>query len=296
MKLFTLILTMALATISVSVVCAADWVESAFGETAVFKMENAPYPHESRKDGYVYKEKTFPLDPHYNDNSVAIFIPDGYIPTEETNLLFYFHGWGNNIEDAFEKFLLREQVSASGKNVILVFPEGPKNSSDSGLGKMEDKDGIKNLSLEVMDTLFQEKKVPSKALGKVILSGHSGAYRGIAHSLEIGGLDDHLSEVYLLDASYGNFEYFTNWAVRVPDGRLRSIFTKHLAGENTLMMATLSENQVPFVVRMESKLEDADLAWHRLVFVYTEEKKHNETVQVLEMFLRNAKLKDRKMD
>lgn len=293
MKFLVLLITTSWFLSFASATVAEVWTQSDLGETATFKMENAPYPHESREEGHVYEGQSYPFDPHYVDNSVAIFIPDGYVAGGETDLLFYFHGWGNSIEKSLEKFSLRKQVVASGKNVILVFPEGPKNTKDSGLGKLEEEDGISKLSTEVIDTLYREKKIPGTNIGKVILSGHSGAYRGIAHALEVGGLDEHVSEVYLLDASYGNLDYFTNWVSRVPAGRLRSVFTEHLVPENTVMMASLSKMREPFELRLESELEDADLARQRLVFVYTREKSHSETVQLLEVFLRNAKVPDR---
>lgn len=293
MKRFVLLISTAWALFFASAAMAAEWVQSDMGETAVFEIENAPYPHENRNTGHMYKGQNFPLDPHYLDNSVAIFIPAGFRATEETDLLYYFHGWGNNIEKSLEKYSLREQVLSSGKNIILVFPQGPKNAKDSGLGKLEEPDGIRNLSQEVIDALYREKKILSTTIGKVILSGHSGAYRGIAHSLELGGLERHISEVYLLDASYGNLDYFTNWAINTPDGRLRSVFTEHLVPENTVMMATLSKKSMPFALRLESELEEDDLARERLLFIYTQEKNHGETVQLLEVFLRDARIPDR---
>jgi hypothetical protein len=275
---------------------AATWELSDLGETAVFNMESAPFPHESRRDGYVYEDKVYPAEPHYIDNSVAIFIPDGYIPTEETDLIFYFHGWGNTHLNAMKQFGVTEQVVEGGKNVILVCPEGPMKSFDSGLGKLEDKDGLKNLVTEVIDTLYREKKIPSKDLGKVILSGASGGYRGVAFCLEVGGMDQYVTDVFLLDASYNNLEYFTNWMERVPEGRFHSIFTEHQTSYNTWMMATLAKKEIPFAVRLESQLEKSDLDENRLVFIYTMEKSHDQAGQLLGMFLRSSTLADRVED
>ena len=65
----------------------------------------------------------------------------------------------------------RNLLGARGKNVILVFPEGPKDAGDSGGGKLEDRDGLKHLTGEVMDFLATEGKVQERALGRVALAG-----------------------------------------------------------------------------------------------------------------------------
>ena len=128
---------------------------------------------------------------------MAIFIPKGFEVEKKTDLLFYFHGHGNHLEKSFEKFSLREQIANSGKNVILVFPQGPKDAKDSGLGKLEDPDGLKNLAEEVLDRLQADRKIKTRKLGKVVVCGHSGAFRGIAMCLKQGGLEDYITEVYL---------------------------------------------------------------------------------------------------
>lgn len=268
------------------------WEETDLGATAIVPMENAPFPHESRKDGYTYKDKLQPRDPHYIDNSVALFIPAGYTPGDRTHLLFYYHGWGNSIAGSLEQFKLREMVAASGRNVILVFPEGPKDASDSGLGKLEDEGGLARLAEETMTVLRRAGRVPeTSVLGDVVLSGHSGAYRGIAFCLDRGGLDEHITEVYLLDAAYANLDFIAAWVGRHREtARLRSIFTEHLGGDNAWLMAALDKEGIPYRVRMDSDVTDDLLAQHRNLFAYTTTLDHNGTVKTLEMFLRTSKL------
>lgn len=268
---------------------ALDWEEGPLGRTAIVPMENAPYPHESRAEGYTYQETFFSAEEHYSDSSVALFIPKGYTPGDTVDLLYYFHGWGNNVEKSLDQYRLREMVVASGKNVILVFPEGPRNASDSGLGKLEDPEGLKNLTDEVLKTLKDSGATTSDQLGSVILSGHSGAYRGIAFSLHQGGLDDYITDVYLLDASYANLDYFIEWMMKGGNRRLRSIFTDHLAADNTAMMAALSRAEIPFEVRLDTEIEEGLLERAAFVFVYTKERDHNQAVEILELFLATSR-------
>src|SRR3954454_20372171 len=124
-----------LALIGAKVVAATEarpgieWERSDLGETAFVPMKSAPFPHPSRDKGYTYNKVTFAREPHYSDSTVALFIPDGYRRTPRVDVLVYLHGWGNNVRKAISQCKLREQIAASGQNIVLVFPEGPRDAS-----------------------------------------------------------------------------------------------------------------------------------------------------------------------
>jgi hypothetical protein len=102
--------------------------------TSAFTM----FPHEKRAQGHTYEGKSYPANLHYSDRTVAIFVPKGFRAGGATDLVFYFHGWRNNVDDTFEKFRVAEQLAASGVNAVLVLAEGPKNAPDSFGGKLEE--------------------------------------------------------------------------------------------------------------------------------------------------------------
>jgi len=293
-------LRLALAAIVVALFATAapamEWELSSLGETAIATLEGAPFPHAARAEGHKRGEAVFPADKHYNDSSVAFFIPVGYRPGDDVDLLLYFHGWNNNVRKAMDEFQLRQQVVRSGKNVILVFPQGPLDAPDSFGGKLEDEGGTARLTAQALDFLKSEGRIPAEAkLGRVVLSGHSGAYRIIHHTLRHGGLDANVSEVLLLDASYGGLEDFSAWAVAHPEGRLRSVFTAHLADENTELMKLLDAAGAEYL-----KAEDVDEASAipdpadtRLFFLSTARRTHNQCVELLEPWLRATRLADR---
>ncbi len=270
------------------------WEGSDLGETAIVPMKNAPYPHSSREKGYDAEDgKFYPKEPHYVDSSVALFIPRGYRPTEETDVVVYFHGHRKNIRLAFEEFRIREHLLNSGKNAILVFPEGPKDSPDSGAGQIEEPNAIKHLLKEALDVLLNEGKIQTKRLGKVILSGHSGAYRANSFILEHGGIEDHIREVLLLDSSYQRLEQFVNWVSRNKQGRLLSIFTDHLAKTNVWMMTRMRRNGDSYLLVDFEDVTDSLLLENRIVFIYTNTLDHDQTVQCLEPWLRTGCLQSR---
>jgi len=266
-----------------------EWETSDLGETAFIPMESAPFPHESRVDGHEYGDTKFPADKHYSDNTVALFVPAGFEPTDSIDLIYYFHGWGNNVRQSLETFNLREQIVASGKNVILVFPEGPKDASDSTIGRLEEEGAFANLTEEAFSQLKKAGKVSEEAsVGRIILSGHSGAYRAMSFAAQHGGIEDHLSEIYLLDASYAMLDNFADWLARGEDHRLCTIFTEHLAGDNVDLMLMLEERDVPSAMTRDETLSEEWLKENRAAFIYTKIRDHNTAVERLEIFLKTS--------
>jgi hypothetical protein len=278
------------ATASEKVSPAVEWEKSELGETAFVPMKSAPFPHASRENGYTSNKTTFPRDPHYSDSTVGLFIPRGYRRTPKTNVLLYLHGWSNNVRKAMDEFKLREQVAASGQNVILIFPEGPRDATDSACGKLEDKDGLKNLVEESLATLHAAGKIKTEAIGQVLISGHSGAYKGLSCCADHGGLEAELAGVCLLDASYGNLDMFANWVEKHPKGRFFSIFTDHLAAQNVYMFTRMQKADEHCAMKLDSDVTDDLIAKSRTLFLHTEKLNHNETVRWLERWLKARKL------
>jgi hypothetical protein len=269
---------------------AIEWDRGELGETAFGPMKSAPYPHPSREKGYTYNNVTFPRELHYSDSTVGLFIPRGYHRTPRVDVLVYLHGWSNHVRKAISQYKLREQIVASGKNLVLIFPEGPRDAQDSGCGKLEDKDGLKNLVQESLATLHAAGKIDNEAIGRVLITGHSGAYKGLACCADHGGLDAELSGVCLLDSSYGNLDMFVNWVQKHPDGQFFSIFTDHLAAQNVYLFTHMEKAGARPALKIDSAANEDLLTQSRLVFLHTETLKHDETVRWLEKWLRTRKL------
>jgi len=269
---------------------AIQWEKNDQGETAFVPMKSAPFPHASREDGFTYNKTHFPREPHYADSTVGIFIPREFRQTPKLNLLVYLHGWNNNVRKAMDAYKLREQIVASGQNIILVFPEGPRDASDSGCGKLEDQDGLKNLVEESLSTLHAAGKIDNEVLGHVLIAGHSGAYRGLACMADHGGMDDKLAGVCLLDSSYGNLDMFVNWVAKHPQGTFFSIFTDHLSAQNVYLFTHMQKADERCSMRIDTDANDELLAGSRTLFLHTEKLTHDDTVRWLERWLRTRKL------
>ena len=249
-----------------------------FGQLIVTQFVTAPFPHPSRTNGHTYQGKLFSAAEHYADSTAAIFIPKGFRETGTIDFVVHFHGWNNTVAGTLSQFKLIEQLVASGKNAVLIVPEGPRDAPDSFGGKLEDAGGFKNFMAEVAATLRQNSalKQTNFALGNIILSGHSGGYHVMSAIVDRGGLP--VKEVWLFDALYGGTENFLAWSDHQP-GRLLNIYTDHGGTTNQTgrLMKLLQDRGTPFLAKEDSKATSVELQANRLIFLHTD-MTHNEVV------------------
>jgi len=256
------------------------------GELIVTPLASAPFPHPQRADGHKYKDQFFPADKHYQDSTVAIFIPKGFRETGRIDFVIHFHGWKNHVEGVLRQFKLIEQLVENGRNAVLVVPQGPRDASDSFGGKLEDPDGFKRFMDEVIDTLRQKSSLKKKdfVIGNIVLSGHSGGYRVISAILDRGGLTRHVEEVWLFDALYAETDKFLAWFDK-KHGRLINIYTEHggTKDDTEKMMADLKQRGTAFFAAKESEAKPGDLRANRPIFLYTE-LGHNDVLEKRQTF------------
>lgn len=249
---------------------AGTWSHTPAGDILLRSFTAAPYPHASRTNGYSSSNGTFPKEPHYTDSTVGIVIPPGYVPGDTVDYVVHFHGWGNHVSKVLEQYNLPAQLAAAKVNAILLVPQGPKDAKDSGDGKLElDPGGFKRLIDEVTAFLLSEGKIRSDQIGKVVLTAHSGGYKVTARILHHGGLTDHISDVILLDASYGNLDDFAAFAAGHADTRIVSFHTKHLDDENKELQGLLDKAHVPYRDVSEPDLSITTVAPRGVTFVST---------------------------
>jgi hypothetical protein len=241
------------------------------GELILTQMVTAPFPHLSRANGHTYKEQLYSAKDHYSNNTVALFIPKGFRQTAEVDFVIHFHGWRNTVAGALGKYQLIEQFCDSGRNAILVVPQGPYDAPDSFGGKLEDPDGFKRFLQEVVQTLQVRVALKKEcAIGKIILSGHSGGYQVISSILDRGGLSDHIAEVWLFDALYAQTDKFLAW-FDTQHGRLLNIYTEHggTKAETEKLMDILKKQGTHFFSGQEADCKPADLRGSMPIFLFT---------------------------
>jgi hypothetical protein len=248
-------------------------------QTLFTQFLSAPFPHASRADGHKYKDEFFPADKHYADSTVAMFVPGGFDDKGLVDFVIHFHGWRNTVGSTLEQFNLTNQFTASGRNAILIVPEGPRNAPDSSGGKLEDPDGFKRFMDEAVAVLKRRGVIKTNStVGKIILSGHSGGYKVMSSIVERGGIADRIREVWLFDGLYGQGEKFLAWSQK-PNGRLLNIYTDN-GGTKTRteeMMAELREHKEIFLATTDMAVTLSELTTNRFVFLHSD-MTHNDVI------------------
>lgn len=265
------------------------------GRLIVTNFLSAPFPHPSRAAGRTYRNEFFPADQHYADSTVALFVPKDLCETGRVDFVVHFHGWRNTVAGTLRQYRLIEQLMASGRNAVLLVPEGPRNAPDSGGGKLEDPNGFERFMDEALATLKQRGGLRTDLeLGDIILSGHSGAYQVMSAILDHGGLTSRIKEVWLFDALYAQNDRFLAWAQRCPGGRLLNIYTDGggTKARTEEMIATLREQHQSLLCGDEATVRPDELRTNHLIFLHTD-LTHNQVVaerKTFQLFLETSRL------
>ena len=176
-----------------------------------FVSAHAPFPDTARDRGHLDGDSIFqPRAGHYDDSSVLVVVPKGFKAGRKVDLVFWFHGWHNNVDTALRFYGLARQFAASQVNAILVLPEAARQAADSYAGKLGQEGDFRLLINDIMAELGKRGVVsPGTAAGHVVVGGHSGGYVAIADILAMGG--QRVDEVWLFDALYGHVNDFMDW-------------------------------------------------------------------------------------
>jgi hypothetical protein len=257
------------------------------GNLIVTQFVSAPFPHPARANGHTYHTNFFSAAEHYSNSEVAIFIPKNFRATDKVDFVVHFHGWMNTVASTLTNYQLVEQFSASGKNAILLVPEGPHYAPDSFGGKLEDTNGFKIFMAEALEKIRASRALTKTnfQIGKIILSGHSGGYHVMAAILDHGGLAQKIREVWIFDALYGNTENFAAWQ-KNENGRLLDIYTDHggTKEETENLMAAYQTNGVSFFAGEDTNATPKILRANKLIFLHSD-LIHNDVVAKRQTFL-----------
>ncbi|KAB2907323.1 MAG: hypothetical protein LC102_06670 [Ignavibacteriales bacterium] len=236
------------------------------GRLYKFRLDNAPFPDPGRASGY----NGLSYAGHYDDNTVAVYIPPGYKDNGSTDIVFYFHGWYNTVDGVLSGFKMIEQFLEARKNAILVIPEGPKNAADSYYGKLERENGFLNLVMEILDSLKGRTEIEETIPGKIVVACHSGGVRVLSKILKQGGVTHQIRDVYLFDATYGYIDEYLDWLMTF-EGKLISIWTEGSGTRDGTMrmIQRLKDAGIPFLNIDEVNLTKDDLIFNRIVIIKT---------------------------
>lgn len=243
-------------------------------KTARFASHHTSFPDSARANGHTYDSIFYSAKEHYNDSSVLLFVPTKLQRKNKVDLVFWFHGWHNNIDTANQFYEIEKQFLASGRNAVLVLAETAKNAPDSYGGKLEQRGEFRSLVDDVLHQLKKEKLIDRKAaVGNVTLAGHSGAYRVMAYILVNGEIP--VSEVFLFDALYSQTDKFLSWIQQDGKHRFVNWYTDHggTDSESIAMMKQLDQIHFPYRFVEEISINSTAIT-NKVLFVHSP-REHN---------------------
>jgi len=249
------------------------------------------FPDTGRMEGHRYNDILYTTADHYSDSSVIIITPKNFIAKQKVDIIFWFHGWNNNIDSALVRYGLSRQFAESGTNAVLVLAETAKDAPDSYGGKLEQKNIFSELVADVLQKLVSVHVIsPKDRTGNIILAGHSGAYRVMANILQNG--DVHVNEVILFDALYGETDKFLTWLTAASDRRFIDLYTDNggTYDETKEMMRQIKNLNVPADSLEETDVTPAILQNNKIIFIHTTHA-HNDVIQRpdnFKMFIENT--------
>jgi hypothetical protein len=265
------------------------WSQEA--KTIRFSSRYTSFPDSARVNGHTYDSIFYSAKDHYRDSSVLLIVPKNLSRTNRVDLIFWFHGWNNNIDTANQFYEIQKQFLASGKNAVLVLSETAKNAPDSYGGRLEQPGDFSRLVKEVLQQLKIQKLVGKKATaGTITLAGHSGAYRVIAYILSNGGMA--VDNVYLFDALYSQVDKFLSWIQQNKNHRFVNWYTNHGGGTDEVsiqMMQQLDQLRLPYKLVEETAINGNDVKGNRILFVHSP-REHNVIINTpdnLKLLLQN---------
>lgn len=246
----------------------------------IFKITSAytSFPDTARAKGHIYKNVLYNAAEHYKDSSVIIITPKNLDAGKKVDIIFWFHGWENNIDSAVVRYKLAKQFAASKVNAVLVLAETTKDAPDSYGGKLEQEGVFKNLVNDVLNKLKIEKTISKKCEpGNIILAGHSGAYRVMAYILQMGNMP--VKKVILFDALYAERNKFLNWIQSDTGNSFVNIYTNGggTDGESKEMVKELMKVNITTDTLEEKDITPELLQKDRIVFIHSLNK-HNDII------------------
>ena len=249
------------------------------------------FPDTGRKKGHMYDKVLYSVAEHYQDSTVLIIAPKKLDAKKKVDLVFWFHGWRNNVDNAASFYELTKQFISSNRNAVLVLAETAKDSPDSYGGKLESPGVFKTLTTDVLNGLKARHLIAKGCKsGHILLAGHSGAYRIMARIIKIGQMP--IDETILFDALYAETPIFLDWIKADQNHRFIDLYTDHggTDEETHNLVKLIAQEKMPYLESEEGKVNFQAVKDNRILIIHSLHE-HNNVINKpdnFELFLENS--------
>ncbi|HEX4611613.1 MAG TPA: hypothetical protein VH092_25685 [Urbifossiella sp.] len=196
--------------------------------------------------------------PGVESQSTGVFVPAGYRAGRTIDLVVFLRGydikrpkaattvaeyWGSSAHPVLKSFLFREDVNASGKNVVLAVPAlGPFAEA----GTLTTDRGAREFLDRVCEGLWRNGphagQADRPAVRHLILAAHSGGGVPLRRLAQVLGADagykEKLKAYWGFDSTYGvkdkDAEFWSDWAESHPGTKVAMFYipTEREVGKN----------------------------------------------------------------
>jgi hypothetical protein len=217
--------------------------------------------HTSPRGGIYWEDAT------YSDKRVLLAIPPHFDPRRPAYLIVFFHGNMTLLaRDVAARQQVPQQLAESRLNAVLVAPQFAADALDSSAGRFWEPHVFAQFldeAAEHLAKLYGDRR--TRALFHampVVVVAYSGGYMPASAALSVGGADERLAGVILLDALYGETDTFADWiAKRKLNGFFFSAYSLSSAAENESLQQKLSANNVSFTTGLPRTLRPGSISF-----------------------------------
>jgi hypothetical protein len=233
-----------------------DFASSPFPYNGIVPRDNKPFLDTSAGGRRGHTSPRGALhweDESYSDRHTLLYLPKGFDPSRPALLVVFFHGNHAILaRDVVQRQRVPAQFAASGLNAALVAPQFARDVSDSSAGWFWHPGFFSRFLAETAERLAAAAGNPCLqpifARLPVVVVAYSGGYNPAAYALDVGGADDRVRGVILLDALYGETDKFDRWLDRRGHGFFFSAYSDSSEPENQALQRSLAARQVPFAI------------------------------------------------
>ena len=217
--------------------------------------------HTSPRAGKVYWQ-----DETYSDRRSLIYFPAGFDIDKPAVIVCFFHGNSATLErDVVARQQLPRQVAESGLNAVLLAPQFAVDALDSSSGNFWTPGFfaryLDEASAKMAEVYGDKSTRAAFADMPVILLAYSGGYNAAAYAAAVGGVEDRVAGVILIDAVYAEEDKFADWFARNRGHAfLFSAYTKSAAPSNAILRKLLADHSIDVARRAPRRLTPGTVA------------------------------------
>jgi hypothetical protein len=182
----------------------------------------------------------------YSNKNSLLYLPKGFDLSrpEQALIVVFFHGnYVELLRDVAGRQRIPQQLAESGLNAALVAPQFAVGIPDSSAGWFWQPEIFRQYLGEAAHHLAVLHGGCTEAIFdrlRVVLVAYSGGYDPAAYVLDVGGANERLRGVVLLDALYGEIDKFEHWIDHRGTAFFLSAYSDSSRAENTALRGSLT--------------------------------------------------------